>query len=44
MKNVRIILFAAILPLLAACNTIEGMGEDIQNGGQKIENAAEKHK
>lgn len=27
--------------LLAGCNTIEGMGEDIEKGGEHIQNAAE---
>ena len=29
--------------LLSACNTMEGMGEDIQQGGEKLENEAEQH-
>ncbi|HEY9380651.1 MAG TPA: entericidin A/B family lipoprotein [Burkholderiales bacterium] len=29
---------------LAACNTMEGAGEDIQKGGQKLENAADRNK
>ncbi len=29
---------------LAGCNTISGAGQDIQKGGQKIENAADKKK
>ncbi len=37
-------LFASLaaLYLLAGCNTIEGMGKDIQKGGEKIEEAAKK--
>ena len=27
--------------LLSACNTMEGMGQDIQKGGEKLENKAE---
>ena len=34
--------FLASLYLLAGCNTIEGMGKDIQKGGEKIEEAAKK--
>lgn len=30
--------------LLAACNTMEGFGRDVEKGGQKIENSAEKNK
>ena len=29
--------------LLSACNTMEGMGEDIQEGGQSLENEAQEH-
>ena len=35
---------AAVALLLAACNTIEGAGKDIQRGGEKIEGAAERAK
>jgi len=27
-----------------ACNTMEGLGEDIEAGGQELENSAEKQK
>ncbi|MDH3210370.1 MAG: entericidin A/B family lipoprotein [Burkholderiaceae bacterium] len=30
------------LLLLAACNTMEGVGKDVQKAGEKIEDAAEK--
>lgn len=29
---------------LTGCNTMEGAGKDIQKGGQKIEDAADKNK
>jgi predicted small secreted protein len=29
---------------LAGCNTMKGLGEDVQAGGQSLENAADKHK
>ena len=28
--------------LLSACNTVKGVGQDIQKGGQVLENAAKK--
>lgn len=28
------------LPMLAACNTIEGMGRDVKAGGQAVEEVA----
>lgn len=29
---------------LAGCNTMEGAGQDIQRGGEKLENAADRNK
>ena len=31
----------AVLALLAACNTVEGVGKDVQSAGEGIEGAAE---
>jgi predicted small secreted protein len=39
MKVISLLL--AVL-MLAGCNTMEGMGKDIQKGGQAIEKAASK--
>jgi len=30
--------------MLAACNTIQGAGKDIERGGEKLQGAAEKAK
>ena len=30
--------------LLAGCNTMSGAGQDIQKGGEKLENAADRKK
>jgi len=35
------VLFAT---LLAGCNTMAGLGQDLQRGGQKLEGAADSHK
>ena len=35
---------AAAALLLAACNTIQGAGKDIERGGEKLQGAAEKAK
>ena len=35
--------FAFVIPL-AGCNTMKGAGQDIQKGGQKVEDAATKNK
>jgi len=39
-------IFAVLFTVLAlaGCNTIEGLGKDIQKGGEKIEKAADKAK
>ena len=40
MKNVLALI--ALLALLGACNTFEGIGKDIQKAGETIENASKK--
>ena len=34
--------FATAFVALAGCNTMEGLGEDIEKGGEKLQGAAEK--
>jgi predicted small secreted protein len=41
---VRAIGIACALAVLAACNTIEGFGQDVQAGGRAIEKAASKNR
>ncbi len=41
MKRILFVCLASLY-LLAGCNTIEGVGKDIQKGGEKIEEAAKK--
>jgi entericidin B len=42
--------FVAVLSVLlfsaglSACNTFKGMGQDVEKGGEKIQNAADKNK
>ena len=40
----KLFALAAMCALLAACNTIEGVGKDIKKGGEVIEKAADKAK
>ncbi len=43
----KLILIAALIGFgtsLSACNTMEGLGKDIQKGGQNLEESAEKNK
>jgi predicted small secreted protein len=43
-RIVLAVLSAFALGALAGCNTMEGLGKDIQKGGEAIEKAAEKNK
>ena len=35
----KLVLFAAIIVALAACNTLEGFGEDVSEGARAIDRA-----
>ena len=39
----KIAMIVVTLSVLAACNTMQGLGEDVKHAGQSIENAAAKH-
>lgn len=41
-KTLKIAALALGLAALAACNTVEGLGEDVSAGGEAISNTAEK--
>ncbi len=40
MKFIPAVVVLAVSMLLAACNTVEGVGKDIQSGGRAIEKSA----
>jgi entericidin B len=42
MKAIAAILAAAVLSFVAGCNTMEGVGQDVQAGGRAVERAADK--
>ena len=42
MKTLVSLIAASFLLVLAGCNTVKGMGQDIQKAGEKIEGAAKK--
>ena len=42
MKAIATLLCAAVLGFLGGCNTIEGVGQDVQAGGRAVERAADK--
>jgi predicted small secreted protein len=42
MKTLVTLIATSFLLALAGCNTVKGMGQDIQKAGEKIEGAAKK--
>jgi len=42
MKSLIMLLVVSSAFLFSACNTVKGMGQDIQKAGEKIEGAAKK--
>ena len=42
MKKIASLLLAMLVVTLAACNTVKGMGQDVQKAGSVIENAGKK--
>ncbi len=42
MKSFVTVLTAAALLVLAGCNTVKGVGQDVQKAGEAIEGAAKK--
>jgi predicted small secreted protein len=42
MKPIVALFAATVVLLLSACNTVRGVGQDIQKGGQVLEDAAKK--
>lgn len=44
MKRITLTAVLVLLPLLAACNTVEGFGQDVQKGGKSLERTADENK
>ena len=42
MKTIITLIAASFVLALAGCNTVKGVGQDIQKAGEKIEGAAKK--
>jgi predicted small secreted protein len=42
MKSIATLFAAVVLFALVGCNTVQGVGQDIQKGGQVLEDAAKK--
>jgi predicted small secreted protein len=43
-KVINSLLLAAVAVVFAGCNTMHGAGEDIERGGEKIQQKADEHK
>lgn len=43
-KRITVILSALAIAALAGCNTFRGVGEDVERGGEKIQESAERNK
>ncbi len=44
MRKVTAALVILMLGFLAGCNTMEGMGKDIERGGEKLQGSAQDNK
>ena len=44
MKAIAVVVMAAVIGLLAGCNTVEGAGKDVKATGSAVERAADKAK
>ncbi|MES2941838.1 MAG: entericidin A/B family lipoprotein [Pseudomonadota bacterium] len=42
MKKITMLFAITLLLVLGGCNTVKGMGQDVQKAGSAIENAAKK--
>ncbi|MEA3394629.1 MAG: entericidin A/B family lipoprotein [Pseudomonadota bacterium] len=42
MKKTTLFVILSLMLALAGCNTVKGVGQDIQKAGEKIEGAAKK--
>jgi entericidin B len=40
-RKFTLLIAAAMLGLLAACNTMEGLGQDIERGGENLQESAQ---
>ena len=44
MKKVIAILLVAMYGVLVGCNTMEGLGRDVERGGEKLKNEARENR
>lgn len=45
MKKISALIAVLVMSVgISACNTISGMGKDVERGGEKVQNAADRKK
>ena len=44
MRKLVALMMVLAMGILAGCNTMEGLGKDVQRGGEKVEGAAERNR
>ena len=44
MKRVMALFLLLTYALLTGCNTMEGLGKDVERGGEKLKNEAREHR
>jgi predicted small secreted protein len=42
LKRLTVLMLALTMIALSACNTVQGVGKDVQKAGEKLEDAAKK--
>ena len=44
MKKLMAVLMVLAMGILAGCNTMEGVGKDVERGGEKIQGSADRNR
>ena len=44
MKRLVAIFLLAVMGTLAGCNTMQGLGKDVERGGEKLQDEAKEHR
>lgn len=44
MKKLMAVLMVLAMGILAGCNTVEGLGKDVERGGEKMQGSADRNR
>lgn len=44
MKKLMAVLMVLAMGILAGCNTMEGLGKDVERGGEKLQGSADRNR